>query len=120
MIFTTGDTHDPSVIPLAPKSLEPETFAHPPASRFGAGMRAHAASKLRDILTVRSQADSPGLRKRGITVLAYNPGAIRPTRPARLGPAIRPSCAMTTPTRKQPSGHSGPAVWNGRRSTRPP
>ncbi|WP_174545484.1 Rossmann-fold NAD(P)-binding domain-containing protein [Actinomadura rubrobrunea] len=89
VIFTTSDTHDPSITPLAPKTLEPEKLAHPPKSRFGDGMRANAASKLCNILTARSLADSPDLRERGITVLTYNPGLTGGTDLGDPGPAAR-------------------------------
>lgn len=89
VIFTTSDTHDPSITPLAPKALEPEKLAHPPRSRFMAGMRAYAASKLCNILTARSLAESPDLRRRNVTVLAYNPGLTGGTDLGDPGPAAR-------------------------------
>jgi NAD(P)-dependent dehydrogenase (short-subunit alcohol dehydrogenase family) len=74
LTLTTSDTHDPAITPLAPKSLDPSTLAHPTKSTFGTGMRAYAASRLCNLLTARSLANSPELRQRFVTVIAYNPG----------------------------------------------
>lgn len=74
LILTTSDTHDPSITPLGPKSIDPEQLAEPTKAHFGAGMRAYTASKLCNLLTARSHADSATVRDRGMTVVAYNPG----------------------------------------------
>jgi NAD(P)-dependent dehydrogenase (short-subunit alcohol dehydrogenase family) len=74
LILTTSDTHDPSVTPLAPKGLDPKALAHPSDAGFGSGMRAYTSSKLCNLLTARSFADSPDIIDRDITVLAFNPG----------------------------------------------
>lgn len=73
LIFTTSDTHDPAVTPLAPRSLDPEALAHPSEGR-GSGMRAYTSSKLSNLLTARSFAASRDLAERQITVIAFNPG----------------------------------------------
>jgi NAD(P)-dependent dehydrogenase (short-subunit alcohol dehydrogenase family) len=72
VILTTSDTHDPSVTPLGPKSVDVQALAHPPKSGFG--MRAYAASKLCNLLTARSLTEQPEVRKHGVIVLAFNPG----------------------------------------------
>lgn len=89
VVVTTSDTHDPAIIPLAPKSLDPQALAHPPTSRAGSGMRAYAASKLCNLLTARSLAACPELRERGVTVLAYNPGLTGGTNLGDGGAAAR-------------------------------
>lgn len=89
LILTTSDTHDPAIMPLAPRTLDPETLAHPTETRFAAGMRAYAASKLCNLLTARSFADAPGLRARGISVVAFNPGLNAGTNLGNSGPLVR-------------------------------
>jgi len=74
LILTTSDIHDPSVSPLAPKGLDPKALAHPSHAGFGSGIRAYTSSKLCNLLTARSFADSPDIIDRDITVLAFNPG----------------------------------------------
>jgi NAD(P)-dependent dehydrogenase (short-subunit alcohol dehydrogenase family) len=74
LVITTSDTHDPSVFPLAPRSLDPQQLAHPPAARFGAAMRAYPASKLCNLLTARAFAALDEVKARQIQVIAYNPG----------------------------------------------
>jgi len=69
LVITTSDTH--GQWPMAPKTLNPEALAHP-TKRSTA--RAYAASKLCDLLTARSFAASDDVKKRGICVIAYNPG----------------------------------------------
>ncbi len=74
VILTTSDTHDPSIMPLAPRSLDLEALAHPTRSGFAAGMRAYTASKLCNLLTARSLAADPDLQARGVRAIAFNPG----------------------------------------------
>jgi len=71
LVITTSDTHDPSKMPLAPRTLDPEALAHPTKS---SAARAYAASKLCNLLTARSFAALDDVRQRHITVIAYNPG----------------------------------------------
>lgn len=89
LILTTSDTHDPAVMPLAPRSLDPRALAYRPTSKFGSGMRAYAASKLCNLLTARSLAVLPEVRERDITVIAYNPGLTSGTNLGDVGPAAR-------------------------------
>ncbi|WP_196218227.1 SDR family NAD(P)-dependent oxidoreductase [Streptomyces blattellae] len=89
LILTTSDTHDPAITPLGPKSLDPQALADPPKSGLGAGMRAYAASKLCNLLTARSLADTPELNQRGITVLGYNPGFTGGTNLGDASPGAR-------------------------------
>lgn len=89
VVITTSDTHDPAIVPLAPKSLDPQALAYPPKSGLGGGMRAYAASKLCNLLTARSLATWPELQERGVTVLAYNPGLTGGTNLGDGGPVAR-------------------------------
>lgn len=75
LIFTTSDTHDPELFPFGPKSLHPQELAHPLNPKLSKGMRAYAASKLCNILTARYFAESSLIKKKGISIIAYNPGA---------------------------------------------
>jgi len=73
VVITTSDTHDPALIPFAPKTLDPHALAKPQKNEWG--MRAYAASKLCNLLTARSFAEiSIGEPARAIKVIAYNPG----------------------------------------------
>jgi NAD(P)-dependent dehydrogenase (short-subunit alcohol dehydrogenase family) len=74
LVLTTSDTHDPAVIPIAPKTLDPEELAHPSKAGSG-GVRAYAASKLCNLLTARSFAALDTVKAKNIHVIAYNPGA---------------------------------------------
>src|SRR5690606_28468138 len=69
---TPSDTHDPALIPFAPKTLDPHGLANPQKKEWG--MRAYAASKLCNLLTARSFAAISTKEGRGISVIAYNPG----------------------------------------------
>lgn len=93
VVITTSDTHDPKVIPVgAPRTLDPESLAHPPSrgnTRFGTGFRAYAASKLCNLLTARALAALPGAAARPPRVIAYNPGLTPGTGLARDYPAAR-------------------------------
>jgi len=71
LVITTSDTHDPTKMPLAPRTLDPEALAHPAKSSTA---RAYAASKLCNLLTARSFAALDEVRQRHISVIAYNPG----------------------------------------------
>lgn len=75
LIFTTSDTHDPDLLPLAPKSLNPKELANPTNTSRSEGMRAYPASKLCNLLTARYFAESDEIKNKGINVIAYNPGA---------------------------------------------
>ncbi|WP_379026077.1 SDR family NAD(P)-dependent oxidoreductase [Parapedobacter deserti] len=72
MVITTSDTHDPALIPFAPKTLDPYTLANPEKKEWG--MRAYAASKLCNLLTARSFAAISKSEGKDISVIAYNPG----------------------------------------------
>jgi NAD(P)-dependent dehydrogenase (short-subunit alcohol dehydrogenase family) len=73
VVITTSDTHDPAIIPMwGPKTLAPQTLAHP--TRKASGLRAYAASKLCNLLTARSLAALDEVKERNIAVVAYNPG----------------------------------------------
>lgn len=78
VVITTSDTHDPDRNPMAPRELDPESLAHPPARRrrsgFSAGFRAYTASKLCNLLAARQLAASDVAKARCLTVVAYNPG----------------------------------------------
>lgn len=72
IILTTSDTHDPAVVPFAPRSLDPEALAHP--AKGGGGMRAYTSSKLCNMMTTLSLRELPELADRGVAVYAFNPG----------------------------------------------
>jgi len=73
IVITTSDTHDPALIPFAPRTLDPQTLANPQQREWG--MHAYAASKLCNLLTARSfAAISLGEAGSAIRVIAYNPG----------------------------------------------
>lgn len=75
IIFTTSDTHDPALFPVGPRILNVEELAHPSNPKKVSGMPVYAASKLCDLLTARYMAESDVIQKKGINVIAYNPGA---------------------------------------------
>ena len=52
LVITTSDTHDPAILPFAPKVLEPQQWAHPDNPR--SPIRAYPASKLCNLLTARA------------------------------------------------------------------
>lgn len=72
ILLTTSDTHDPAVVPFAPRSLDPEALAHP--AKKGGGMRAYTSSKLCNMMTTLSLRDLPELAEREVAVYAFNPG----------------------------------------------
>jgi NAD(P)-dependent dehydrogenase (short-subunit alcohol dehydrogenase family) len=74
LVITTSDTHDPAITPIAPKTLDPQTLAHPGKSGFGTGMRAYSSSKLCNMMTAQSLAALDEVKARQITVIAFNPG----------------------------------------------
>lgn len=74
LIITTSDTHDPAILPLAPRSLDPDALAHASSGSFGSGMRAYAASKLCNLMTVESLFGLDEVLTRDISVVAFNPG----------------------------------------------
>jgi NAD(P)-dependent dehydrogenase (short-subunit alcohol dehydrogenase family) len=74
LVITTSDTHDPAIVPIGPKELDPQRLAHPDRGGLTAGARAYAASKLCNLLTARSFAALDEVRARHIQVVAYNPG----------------------------------------------
>jgi NAD(P)-dependent dehydrogenase (short-subunit alcohol dehydrogenase family) len=71
LVITTSDTHDPSKMPLAPRTLDPDALAHPTKSSTA---RAYSASKLCNLLVARSFAALDDVSQRDISVIAYNPG----------------------------------------------
>jgi NAD(P)-dependent dehydrogenase (short-subunit alcohol dehydrogenase family) len=75
LVITTSDTHDPAVIPIAPRTLDPQALARPGRGGFGAGARAYPASKLCNLLTARSFAALDEVKARKITVIAFAPAS---------------------------------------------
>lgn len=75
IIFTTSDTHDPDIIPLGAKTLDPNKLAYPTNHSFMEGMRAYPASKLCNLLTAKYYAELPLTEKHQRKIIAYNPGA---------------------------------------------
>jgi NAD(P)-dependent dehydrogenase (short-subunit alcohol dehydrogenase family) len=74
LVITTSDTHDPAILPFAPKALDPQRLAHPDKPGFSAAVRAYSASKLCNLLTARAFAALDEVMARRIQVIAYNPG----------------------------------------------
>ncbi|RTQ35740.1 SDR family NAD(P)-dependent oxidoreductase [Variovorax gossypii] len=74
LVITTSETHDPAITPIAPRTLDPWTLAHPITTGFGSGIRAYAASKLCNLLTAQSFAAMRDIKERKISVVAFSPG----------------------------------------------
>lgn len=74
IVITTSDTHDPSIAPMAPKSLTPFVWAYNKESGFGTGIRAYAASKLCNIMTALYLAKREIVTEQNIEIIAFNPG----------------------------------------------
>jgi NAD(P)-dependent dehydrogenase (short-subunit alcohol dehydrogenase family) len=96
VVLTTSGTHDPALktIVPAPRHANAKYLAHPERdperdkNPIVAGGRAYASSKLCNILTARALARLPEVVTRGITVVAYDPGATPGTRLVRNGPLL--------------------------------
>lgn len=73
IIITTSDTHDPAIIPIAPRTLNPKELASPSNKGYSVA-KAYSASKLCNLLTARSFAELDYVKSRKICVIAYNPG----------------------------------------------
>jgi NAD(P)-dependent dehydrogenase (short-subunit alcohol dehydrogenase family) len=80
LVITTSDTHDPAILPFAPRVLEPQQWAYNP--KFAA-VRAYSASKLCNLLTARAFAALDEVQKRHIQVIVYNPGLTTGTKLGR-------------------------------------
>lgn len=96
VVLTTSGTHDPAertIVP-APRHANAEYLAHPDRdperdkNRLVAAGRAYSSSKLCDVLTARAFAAQPDTKARGLTVVAYDPGATPGTRLVRNGPLL--------------------------------
>jgi len=72
LVITTSDTHDPAILPFAPRVLDPQQWAHPDKPR--SPIRAYPASKLCNLLTARAFAALDDVKKHRIQIIAYNPG----------------------------------------------
>lgn len=108
LLFTTSDTHDPSIIPFGPRTLDPQALAHPLRGGAIAGFQAYPASKLANLLTARSFAAREEVTSRGIRVVAYNPGLTLGTSlmgsgaPSRIATrALRPVLEAVSKVRPQ-------------------
>lgn len=84
LVLTTSDTHDPKVVPFAPKVLDTHSLAHPRGG-LGAAVRAYSASKLCNMLTARGLAVREEVVSRDIRVIAFNPGLTLGTKLGRNG-----------------------------------
>jgi NAD(P)-dependent dehydrogenase (short-subunit alcohol dehydrogenase family) len=109
VVITTSDVHDPKMNPLGPKTLDPETLAHPEGKGKGfiPGFRAYSSSKLCDLLTARAFEAATETQKNGLRVIAYNPGLTPDTSLYRAWPwwaklmmasasAVRPLAGINT------------------------
>lgn len=109
LVITTSDTHDPAIIPLAPRSIDPQQLAHSSATGMTAGFRAYSSSKLCNLLTARSFSELDDVIHRGITVVAYNPGLTLGTNLAMgsgntgrvVGAVLRPVLRLISSVRPQ-------------------
>ena len=99
LVITTSDTHDPAIIPFAPKTLDPQALAHPDRASDTSGARAYAASKLCDLLTARALAARDDINTRHIRVIAYNPGLTVGTSLGRASPAWMRALISSAPAR---------------------
>jgi len=88
IVLTTSETHDPAVSPLAPKSFDPQRWAHPVRSGFGSGIRAYAASKLCNMMTAAFLSSADEVTSRKITVVAFSPGLTGGTSLGRDSPVV--------------------------------
>jgi NAD(P)-dependent dehydrogenase (short-subunit alcohol dehydrogenase family) len=86
LIITTSDTHDPAVVPMGPKTLDPKALANPDRIGGTSGFRAYSSSKLCNLLTARSFAASDDVKAGCIRVIAYNPGLTLGTSLGRAAP----------------------------------
>ncbi len=93
VVITTSDAHDPAINRMAaPRHADIDRFADPsldpdrPDGTFKRAMYAYSASKLCNLLTARTFAGLPETRRRGIIVIAYNPGLTLGTRLGRTMP----------------------------------
>jgi NAD(P)-dependent dehydrogenase (short-subunit alcohol dehydrogenase family) len=87
LVMTTSDTHDPAIVPMAPKTLDMRALAHPDPGGNMSGFRAYSSSKLCNLLTARALAARDEVQARHIRVIAYNPGLTLGTSLARAAPA---------------------------------
>ena len=85
LVITTSDTHDPAIFSGAPKTLDPESLAHPSKN---SRISAYPASKLCDLLTARSFAALAEVQPPHIVVIAYNPGLTLGTGLSRDAPRV--------------------------------
>jgi NAD(P)-dependent dehydrogenase (short-subunit alcohol dehydrogenase family) len=90
VVITTSDTHDPKMVPMGPKALDPELSAHPKPQEkptgFTDGFKAYASSKLCNLLTARALACSRDAAGKSLTVIAYNPSLTAGTSLYRAAP----------------------------------
>lgn len=75
LVITTSDTHDPAIIPIAPKTMIPEELAHPTDHSFRIRMKTYPSSKLCNLLTARSFETISNHERKDVSVIAFNPGA---------------------------------------------
>jgi len=105
VVITTSNLHDPNTNPIAPPEhadagllARGQVMLNPDAKDAMAPLRAYAASKLCNVLTVRALALSDLARARGLRVIAFNPGFTPGTRLTRNhGLAFRAFFALLAP-----------------------
>ncbi len=96
IVITSSGTHDPAEKTGVPpphhadaaRLADPASDPQRDSSAIAAGMRAYSASKLCNLLTVRSVADSAEAAARGWTVAAYDPGLTPGTGLVRNAPWV--------------------------------
>ncbi|WP_129586980.1 SDR family NAD(P)-dependent oxidoreductase [Pseudomonas frederiksbergensis] len=82
VVLTTSNTHDPRYSPVAPFAfVDAQQLAHQDLGKgprgevaFESGFRAYATSKLCNLLTALTFANSNEAKARRLRIIAYNPG----------------------------------------------
>ncbi|MDB0573913.1 SDR family NAD(P)-dependent oxidoreductase [Ralstonia solanacearum] len=99
LVITTSDTHDPAIIPMAPKTLVPQALAYPGRGGTTSGFHAYSSSKLCNLLTARSFAARDDVCQRHIRIIAYNPGLTLGTSLSRTAPSWVGGLMTSSPVR---------------------
>lgn len=113
VVLTTSDTHDPSLVPFAPRRIDPQALAHPRGRRLG--LPVYAASKLCNLQTARALADQDEIRSQAVTVVAYNPGLTAGTNLFIRGPRAQRVMAVAGSRFLRLLAHVKPAFSMGTR-----
>jgi NAD(P)-dependent dehydrogenase (short-subunit alcohol dehydrogenase family) len=74
LVITSSNMHDPPIKMLTPKSLDLKDWSHPTPKGSGTGIRSYIASKLCNLMIALSFSRLNAVKKRNISVIAFNPG----------------------------------------------